>query len=83
MPDLMHAGEVAPRLDGLLLTGTPSNLDQALRRTRGRCAEPFDPARDEMTAHLIDSMLELGKPVFGICRGFPGTQRRLRRHAAP
>jgi putative glutamine amidotransferase len=23
-----------------------------------------------MTAHLIEGMLELGKPVFGICRGF-------------
>ncbi len=31
---------------------------------------PFDPARDEMTAHLIEAMLDLGKPVFGICRGF-------------
>ena len=27
MPELFHAREVAPRLDGLLLTGTPSNLD--------------------------------------------------------
>ena len=27
MPELMHAKEVAPRLDGILLTGTPSNLD--------------------------------------------------------
>jgi putative glutamine amidotransferase len=71
MPDLMHAGEVAPRLDGLLLTGTPSNLDPKRYGVLVDDAPgPFDPARDEMTAHLIDSMLELGKPVFGICRGF-------------
>ncbi|MGE0595897.1 MAG: gamma-glutamyl-gamma-aminobutyrate hydrolase family protein [Hyphomonadaceae bacterium] len=71
MPEQMHAKEVAPRLDGLLLTGTPSNLDP---KRYGELVDdapgPFDPARDEMTAHLIDAMLELGKPVFGICRGF-------------
>lgn len=71
MPELMHAKEVAPRLDGLLLTGTPSNLDP---KRYGAIIDdapgPFDPGRDEMTAHLIEAMLELGKPVFGICRGF-------------
>lgn len=71
MPELMHAKEVAPRLDGILLTGTPSNLDP---KRYGDIVDdapgPFDPQRDEMTAHLIDAMLELGKPVFGICRGF-------------
>lgn len=71
MPELMHAKEVAPRIDGLLLTGTPSNLDP---KRYGELADdapgPFDPDRDEMTARLIEAMLELGKPVFGICRGF-------------
>jgi putative glutamine amidotransferase len=71
MPALMHAREVAPRLDGLLLTGTPSNLDP---KRYGEIVDdapgPFDPDRDEMTSHLIEAMLDLGKPVFGICRGF-------------
>lgn len=71
LPTLMHAKEVAPRIDGLLLTGTPSNLDP---RRYGELVDdapgPFDPERDEMTLRLIDAMLELGKPVFGICRGF-------------
>jgi putative glutamine amidotransferase len=71
MPELMHAKEIAPRLDGILLTGTPSNLDP---KRYGQIIDdapgPFDPGRDEMTAHLIDAMIELGKPVFGICRGF-------------
>ena len=30
LPDLMQAAEVAPRLDALLLTGSPSNLDTRL-----------------------------------------------------
>jgi putative glutamine amidotransferase len=71
MPELFHAREVAPRLDGLLLTGTPSNLDP---KRYGELVEdapgPFDPDRDEMTSRLIEAMLDLGKPVFGICRGF-------------
>lgn len=71
MPELFQAREVAPRLDGILLTGTPSNLDP---KRYGELIDdapgPFDPNRDEMTARLIEAMLELGKPVFGICRGF-------------
>jgi putative glutamine amidotransferase len=71
MPELFHAREVAPRLDGLLLTGTPSNLDP---KRYGELIDdapgPFDPDRDEMTSRLIEAMLDLGKPVFGICRGF-------------
>jgi len=71
MPSLMQAREVAPRLDGLLLTGTPSNLDP---KRYGELIDdapgPFDPERDEMTARLIEAMLDVGKPVFGICRGF-------------
>jgi putative glutamine amidotransferase len=71
MPELMQAREVAPRLDGLLLTGTPSNLDP---KRYGELIDdapgPFDSERDEMTARLIEAMLDLGKPVFGICRGF-------------
>jgi putative glutamine amidotransferase len=71
LPDLVAARDVAPRLDGLLLTGTPSNI--APERYGEEVLDapgPFDPARDEMTARLIEAMLAIGKPVFGICRGF-------------
>ena len=98
MPELVDAREVAPRLDGLMLTGTPSNVEPA---RYGAIVEeppgPFDPDRDEMTSRLIDAMLDIGKPVFGICRGFQelnvafgGTLRRdmaehpeLIKHHAP
>ena len=67
-PDLMRAEEVADRLDGLLLTGSPSNV------APGRYGEdggegPFDPARDEMSLAMVAAMIARGKPVFGICRG--------------
>jgi putative glutamine amidotransferase len=71
MPELMGAREVAPRLDGLLLTGTPSNVEPARYGALVEDAPgPFDPDRDEMTSRLIDAMLDSGRPVFGICRGF-------------
>ena len=85
LPDLMSAREVAPRLDGLLLTGSPSNVapDRYGHAGADDAEGPFDPGRDAMTASLIEAMIELGKPVFGICRGlqelnvaFGGTLRR-------
>jgi putative glutamine amidotransferase len=72
LPEMMSAREVAPRLDGLLLTGSPSNVDPA-RYGEGGAADaegPYDPARDAMTADLIKAMLGLGRPVIGVCRGF-------------
>lgn len=98
MPQYMRASDVAGRLDGLLLTGSPSNLDpSAYGEAADDAPGPFDPARDSMTGDLIRAMLDLGRPVFGICRGFQelnvafgGSLRRdasesedLLRHHAP
>lgn len=70
-PDLMDAREVAGRLDGLLLTGSPSNVAPARYGQPDVAGEgPFDLGRDAMSLALIEAMTELGKPVFGICRGF-------------
>jgi putative glutamine amidotransferase len=90
LPDLMRADEVASRLDGLLLTGSPSNIDPArYGDAKGaRNAEgPFDRGRDAMTASLVAAMIALGRPVFGVCRGFQelnvalgGTLRRDTSH---
>jgi putative glutamine amidotransferase len=70
-PDQMKATEIAARLDGLMLTGSPSNLEP---HRYGEAADdapgPFDAPRDAMTQDLIAAMLDLGRPVFGICRGF-------------
>ena len=84
-PKLMQASEVASRIDGLLLTGSPSNVEPA-RYGQGDAADaegPYDPRRDTMSADLVSACLDLGRPVFGICRGlqelnvaFGGTLRR-------
>jgi putative glutamine amidotransferase len=71
MPEFMDAHDVMRRLDGLFLTGTPSNLDPKRYDDLADDAPgPFDPSRDEMTSRLIQAALNLSKPVFGICRGF-------------
>jgi putative glutamine amidotransferase len=70
LPDLMTAREVAPRLDGLLLTGSPSNVEPGRYGDTAPGDGPFDPARDEMTLALIREMAALRRPVVGVCRGF-------------
>ena len=71
LPALMTARELAPRLDGLLLTGSLTNLspDRYGQGGAADAAGPYDTDRDAMTAGLIEAMLDLGRPVFGICRG--------------
>jgi putative glutamine amidotransferase len=96
LPDLMSAAEIAPRLDGILLTGSPSNVEPS-RYGDAQGDGPFDTGRDEIAISMIGRMIDAQKPVFGICRGFQeinvalgGTLRRdtsdsdnLLRHHAP
>jgi putative glutamine amidotransferase len=69
-PDLMTAREVAGRIDGLLLTGSPSNVEPARYSDKVPGSGPFDHGRDEMSLALIEALIERARPVFGICRGF-------------
>jgi putative glutamine amidotransferase len=69
VPDLMQVDEVVDKLDGLLLTGSPSNLE-AHHYSEEEGQGPFDPRRDETALRLIDRFSALGRPIFGICRGF-------------
>jgi len=60
---------LAARLDGVLLTGSTSNLEGwRYGATDGH--GPLDPDRDETALTLAGVMIDAGKPVFGICRGF-------------
>jgi putative glutamine amidotransferase len=63
--------ELLERLDGLLFTGSPSNVEP--QRYRGPPSAPgtlHDPARDATTLPLIRKAVQAGVPVLGICRGF-------------
>ncbi|TCT13239.1 putative glutamine amidotransferase [Tepidamorphus gemmatus] len=58
------------RVDGLLLTGSRSNVHPALYGVEPTTAhEPFDEARDATTLPLIRATLDRGLPLFAICRG--------------
>jgi putative glutamine amidotransferase len=62
--------EVLDRLDGLLLTGSPSNV--APHRYHGEASDAdtqHDLARDDASFALIPAALRAGLPLFGICRG--------------
>ena len=63
------ARDLTGRLDGLMLTGSPSNLQPSLYGSDS-CAGPFDAGRDAVSLAMIEGMITIGRPVFGICRGF-------------
>lgn len=69
-PDLFAAEEIAARIDGLLLTGSLSNVMPGRYGDTAAGDGPFDDGRDAMSLGLIAALRALGKPVFGICRGF-------------
>jgi putative glutamine amidotransferase len=65
--DLLPYAELA---DGIVLTGSPSNVHpshfgQAVRDT----ALPLDPDRDAITLPLVRLAVERGIPLLAICRG--------------
>jgi len=57
--------------DGIMLTGSPSNVNAALYGQQVLDPLlPSDPARDATTLPLIRAAIERGIPLFAICRGF-------------
>ena len=62
--------DLVRRLDGLLITGSPSNVAVDLYSGKpDRPDSPQDPKRDATTLPLIRAALDDGLPVFCICRG--------------
>lgn len=73
VPAVTEAVDIASMaliLDGLLLTGSRSNVSP--ERYGGAplpAGQQVDLQRDAVALALADRMIEAGKPVFGICRG--------------
>jgi putative glutamine amidotransferase len=66
----LEASHVLAALDGLLFTGSPSNVEP--HHYDGHPSAPgtlHDPARDATTLPLIRQAVEAGVPVLGVCRG--------------
>ena len=63
--------EILPRLDGLMLTGSRSNVHPGHYDGPAHAeGTPEDPQRDSTTLPLIRAAIAAGIPVLAICRGF-------------
>ncbi|HEX4571201.1 MAG TPA: gamma-glutamyl-gamma-aminobutyrate hydrolase family protein [Dongiaceae bacterium] len=68
--DAFDHRDLVRRLDGLLVTGSPSNVAVDLYGgPPDRADSPQDPKRDATTLPLIRAAVEDGLPLFCICRG--------------
>ena len=56
-------------LDGVLLTGSPSNVEPHHYGKESRPGTAHDAARDATTLPLIRHTIDRGVPLFAICRG--------------
>jgi putative glutamine amidotransferase len=68
--DVAHVDHMLDALDGVMLTGSPSNVDPShYRGEAARRDSERDPARDSTTLPLIRRAIERGVPLLAICRG--------------
>lgn len=64
-------GILLSRLDGLFLTGSPSNVDP--KHYMGQASREgtwHDPQRDVTALQLIPAAIKAGMPLLAVCRGF-------------
>ena len=71
LPQRHNYEELLARLDGLLFTGSPSNVEpQHYGGEPSASGTLHDSHRDATTLPLIPRAVEAGVPVLGLCRGF-------------
>jgi putative glutamine amidotransferase len=71
LPEGLDLTDILERLDGLFLTGNPSNIepDRYLGHP-SKAGTLHDPERDAAVLPLIPAAVEAGVPLFAVCRGF-------------
>ncbi len=68
--DRLDLDELLGRVDGVMLTGSKSNVHPSLYGgDAGEKNGPYDEARDATTLPLIRRAIERGVPLLAICRG--------------
>jgi putative glutamine amidotransferase len=69
--NLIEIEELLAIADGVLLTGSPSNVHPShFGQNVLNPNLPLDPARDALTLKLIRATIDAGVPLLAICRGF-------------
>lgn len=70
LEEAIGADSLLEGLDGLFLTGSPSNLEPARYGDPSEGVGPFDPQRDQTTLPLLRAALARDMPILAVCRGF-------------
>ena len=70
-PDVTDIDALLDTVDGILLTGARANVHPTrFGHEPHPRHEPYDNDRDELALALVQTCVERGVPLFGICRGF-------------
>ena len=71
LADVDQIDELLSQVDGVMLTGSPSNVHPArFGSTLADAQLMLDEARDDLTLVLVKACVAQGVPLLGICRGF-------------
>lgn len=71
LADAAQVPELLSLVDGVMLTGSPSNVHPAhFGENLADPALPLDAERDSLTFALVRACIEMSVPLLGICRGF-------------
>src|SRR3546814_19946824 len=71
LPEYMRASEIVGRLDGVLLTGTPSNGEPPVYGDSSEREGPFDRDRVRIRTGLVYPAIAARRPLSGLCQGLP------------
>lgn len=69
MAGAADVADLLPLVDGVLLTGSPSNVEATHFGASALDTDLLDPRRDALTMALVRSAIAGATPLFGVCRG--------------
>lgn len=71
LADDLAIDELVDQVDGVLLTGSPSDIEPHLYGSESGDPDALrDPHRDALTLPIARHALQIGVPLFAVCRGF-------------
>jgi putative glutamine amidotransferase len=69
MAEAEDVPSLLPLVDGVLLTGSPSNVEATHFGAAVLATDLLDPRRDKLTMRLVREAIARAVPLFGVCRG--------------